>query len=130
MKKLKKYIITLLIGFAAVALILWSKDLFSQTQPAMIYHILCDAFFATGVVMTGIGLLIFTTNEGVFDGLVYGVGSFIDMFRKTSRKKYHTLYDYKESRADKKLTFGHVVLCGLLFIAVSLVMFWLYSQAV
>ncbi len=130
MKKLKKYIITLLIGFAAVALILWSKDLFSQTQPAMIYHILCDAFFATGVVMTGIGLLIFTTNEGVFDGLVYGVGSFIDMFRKTSRKKYHTLYDYKESRADKKLTFGHVVLCGLLFISVSLVMFWLYSQAV
>lgn len=128
MKALRKYVITLLIGFAAVALILWSKDLFSQTEPQMIFHILCDAFFAVGVVMSSVGLLIFSSNEGTFDMIVYGVSSFFDMFRKVSKKKYDTFYDYRVSRADKKLGFGFLLICGFFFLAVSFVMLYLYGQ--
>ena len=92
MKLLKKYLITLAIGFALVALIAWSKDIVKQTGIVDILHILCDCFFAVGVVITSAGLLIFSSNEGTFDGIVYGVGSFADMFRKKAKKKYHTLY--------------------------------------
>ena len=63
MKTGKKYLITLLVGFAAVGLILWSKDIFAQTAPVDVFHILCDAFFAVGVVITSAGLLIFASNE-------------------------------------------------------------------
>ncbi len=128
MKSLRKYLITLLVGFLFVAGILYSKDFFAQTDPVKIYHILCDAFFVVGVVFTGFGLLIFTTNEGTFDMMVYGVRSFFDLFRKNPDKKYPTFYDYRTSREEKKLKFGFLLICGLFFLAVSMVMYLLYLK--
>jgi drug/metabolite transporter (DMT)-like permease len=128
MKALKKYLITLLVGFAGVALILWSKDIMAQTAAVDVFHILCDAFFVVGFVITAAGLLVFSSNEGTFDMLVYGVKSFLDMFRKDSIKKYDTFYDYRESRAQSKMSFGFMIICGLFFLAVSMVMYYFYTQ--
>ena len=128
MKAYKKFFITMLIGLGAVALILWSKDILQQTAPVEIFHILTDAFFVVGTVITCAGLLVFSSNEGSFDMLVYGVKSFLDMFRKSSMKKYDTFYDYRESRADKKLKFGFLLICGLMFLTISLVMYFFYRQ--
>ncbi|MBQ2385583.1 MAG: DUF3899 domain-containing protein [Clostridia bacterium] len=127
MKKLK-YFITLLCGFAASMLIFLVKDIFSQTEAVNVFHILCDGFFAVGVVITAMGLLIFTSNEGTFDAIVYGVGSFIDMFRRTSKRKYETLYDYRESRSEKKVKFGFLLICGLFFILLAMVMYLFYRK--
>jgi hypothetical protein len=128
MKKVRKYLITLLIGFACVALIAWSKDIFAQTKPVDVFHILCDAFFAVGVVISCAGLLIFSSNEGTFDMIVYGVQSFVDLFRKNSIRKYDTFYDYRMSRVDKKFPFGFLLICGVLFLVISFVMYFLYYQ--
>ena len=128
MKAFKKYLITLLIGFGAVALIAWSRDLFAQTAAVEVYHILCDAFFAVGVLITCVGLLVFSTNEGTFDMLVYGTKSFFDMFRKNKTLQYDTFYDYRMSRAEKKFPFGFLVICGVFFMAVSFVMLYCYNQ--
>lgn len=128
MKGLKKYLITMGAGLLAVLLISIAKDVFVQTDPKTVFHILCDAFFAIGVVMTGVGLLIFTTNEGVFDGLVYGVSLFIGMFKKDLNRKYKNLYEYKESRAGKKVAFGFLLICGLIILAIAFVMYLLYLQ--
>lgn len=127
MKALRKYLITLLVGFGLVALILWGKDLFGQTEPVKIYHILCDAFFAVGVVITSAGLLVFSANEGTFDMLSYGMTSFLDMFRKNKRNQYDTFFDYRMSKADKKVQFGFLLICGVFFLAVSFVMYYLYT---
>ena len=127
MKKLK-YLVTLLCGLAASMLIFFSKDIFSQVEAVKVFHILCDGFFAVGVVITAIGLLIFTSNEGTFDAIVYGVGSFIDMFRRTSKRKYETLYDYRESRSEKKVKFGFLLICGLFFILLAMVMYLFYRK--
>ena len=97
MKKLK-YFITLLCGFAASMLIFLVKDIFSQTEAVNVFHILCDGFFAVGIVITAAGLLIFSSNEGSFDAIVYGVGSFIDMFRRTSKKPNFTFFSDLDSR--------------------------------
>ena len=122
MKKFRKYLITLLAGAAAVLAIAWAKDVFAQTEAQKVFHILCDATFAVGTVLCCAGLLIFSANEGTFDMIVYGVSSFVDMFRTTSKKKYATFYDYREGRADKKIRFGFLLICGLLYLAVSLVL--------
>ncbi len=127
MKKLIKYLITLLIGAGMVLLIAVSKGIFSQTLPVDIYRILIDAFFVPGVVITGFGLLVFASNEGTFDGIVYGVSSFIDIFRKKSKKKYATYFDYKESRVDKRNPFLFMVICGSVFLIVSFVFLYLYN---
>lgn len=128
MKASLKYGITLAVDAAIALLIMWSKDLFSQTDPQTVFHILCDAFFVTGTVTTSAGLLVFSSNEGTFDMLVYGVKSFMDMFRKHSVKKYDTFYDYRMSRQEKKLSFGFLVICGVLFLVLSFVMYYFYCQ--
>lgn len=128
MRSFWKYVITLLVGFGCVTGILLSKDFFVQTELVQVLHILCDAFFVVGLVMFNMGLLIFTSNEGAFDMMVYGVRSFVDLFRKTNTKKYPTYYDYSESRREKKLRFGFLLICGAFFLVVSLVMYYFYRQ--
>ena len=95
MKNLKRCLITMLIGLAFVAMILYSKDVWHQTEAVVVYHILCDAFFAVGVVILCIGLLIFSCNEGTFDILVYGVSTFVGMFKRNhERKQERKLLDF------------------------------------
>ena len=128
MKSLRKYLITIAVGLIGAFGIAYSKDIFSVTAPATLYHILCDSFFVMGVVLTGFGLLIFSTNEGTFDMLVYGIKSFMNMFKKNPEKKYEDFFDYRQSRADSKFSFGYMIICGLFFLAVSFVMLFLYGR--
>ena len=118
----------MLAGLLIVAAIVFAKDLFAQTNPQTIFHILTDAFFVAGVLITATGLLIFTSNEGSFDMLVYGVSSFVDIFRKTSQKKYETYFDYKESRQDKKVSFGYLLICGAIYLAIAFIMYYFYRR--
>ena len=127
MRSAKKYLITAIVGLLAVGAIVWSKDLFAQTAPVAIFHILCDAFFVAGVVIFAAGVLVFSSNEGTFDIFVYGLSSFVDMFRKKSQKKYDTFFDYRESHEDVKLPFGFLLITGAVFIAISLVMLYFYN---
>ena len=128
MRPFKKYLITLLVGFLAVGLILWSKDTFAQTALKSIFHILSDAFFAVGVVIICSGLLVLSANGGTFDMFVYGMSSFFDLFRVNSKKKYDTFYDYRVSREEKKLPFVFLLICGLFFLVIAFVMYFLYRQ--
>ena len=128
MKSITKFGITQFIGFSLVFLIACLKDIFSQTEAVKVFHILVDGFFAVGVVITSAGLLVFSSNEGTFDMLVYGVKTFMDCFRKERTMKYDTFYDYRVSREEKKLPYGFLLICGLIFLAVAFVMYFLYRQ--
>ena len=128
MKPIWKLLITLAVGLLGVAFVAWYKDILNQSQLVDIYHVLCDAFFVVGVVITGFGLLVFVNNEGAFDMMVYGVQSFVDLFRKQSQKKYVTFYDYRMSREGKKMKFGFLLIGGAVFLVVAGVMLLLYMQ--
>ncbi len=128
MKKLLKYLITLLVGLAIAAWIAISKDIFAQTRPEIIFAILSDSFFAPGVLIFGVGGLIFVSNEGVFDGISYGLVSFIDIFRKEKQNKYRTFFDYKQSKGERDTSFGFMLICGLAFIATSGIMYLLFNN--
>ena len=123
LKTLQKYLITFCIGFIIVDLVFWLR--ISQPDTFNVFHNLSDAFFTAGVLITGAGALTFATNEGGFDILAYGMSSFMDIFRKKDKKKkYESLYDYKESRAGKKWQFGFLLISGVIFLAVSGIMLW------
>lgn len=128
MKRLWKYVITLLSGIVVAALIAWYKDIFAQTNPQKIFHILSDAFFVVGVIVTGLGAMIFVNNEGLFDVVFYGVQNFIGMFRRNYQRKYSTFYDYKMSKGGQKVEFGSTLICGCIFVAISVTMYLLYRQ--
>ncbi len=128
MKRLIKYAVTMAVGALLVLLIAHSKDIWTSDNLKNTYHILCDSFFVAGWVITASGILCFSSNEGVFDGLMYGIRSFMEMFKRHPDRRYPTLYDYKESRADKKMPVLFLILCGLVYLAVAFVMYYLYSK--
>ena len=126
MKKLKKYLITIGVGLLMAFGIAYSKNIFGQTEPMKIFHILTDSFFVPAVLIMGVGALIFVSNEGAFDGITFAVTSFVDIFRKNKKNKYHTYYDYKESKANRNTGFGFLLISGLGFMVITSVMLWLY----
>lgn len=128
MRSGKKYLITLLIGFGLAALLLWTKNIAAQTEAVAVFHILCDVFFVVGFLITAAGLLVLSSNEGTFDMLIYGTKTFLDMFRKNVIKRYDSFYDFRMERSDKKLPFGFLLICGLFFLAISMVMYYFYRQ--
>lgn len=128
MSAVKRYLIAFALGLGLAAYLLWQNDIFVQTDTAKIFHILCDAFFVPGTLLVCFGLLIFTTNEGTFDGMTYAVKSFVNMLRKHNLKTYDSYYDYKASRKSRDTKFGYLIICGLFFIAVSAVMLFFNMQ--
>ena len=127
MKTFVKYLITFGVGAFLSFLVMNSKDLFAQTDPATIYHILTDSFIVAGVLLGGLGLLVFVSNEGVFDIIVFGTKQFWGFFRKKKDQKYADFYEYKESRAQKKLKFGSILVCGTFYILLSVIMLIRYK---
>ena len=128
MRTMRKNWITLLVEAALTTAIAFSKDVTEQKALVDVFHILCDAFFVSGTVTLCAGLLVLSSNEGTFDMLVYGVKTFMDCFRKERTMKYDTFYDYRVSREEKKLPYGFLLICGLIFLAVAFVMYFLYRQ--
>ena len=128
MRLLKNYLITIALEALAVLAVLVSKDLFLQTEAIKVYHILTDAFFAVGFITFGIGLLVFSSNEGVFDGLTFAVGAFVNMFKKEPSKKYSSLYEYRELKGERDTEFSFVLISGLAFLLVSAVTYLLYRS--
>ena len=127
-KKILKYLITLLVGLALAAWVAISKELFAQTRPELMFAILSDSFFVPGVLIFGVGGMIFVSNEGMFDGISYGLVSFFDIFRKEKQNKYRTFYDYKQSKGERNTSFGFMMICGLGFIAASGIMYLLFNN--
>ena len=130
MKKIFKYLITLLVGLALAAWVAIPKGIFSETRAEIIFGILSDAFFVPGVLLLGVGGLIFVSNEGIFDGFTYGIISFIDIFRKDKQNKYRTFFDYRQSKGERDTSFGFMLVCGLAFIAISGIMYLLFNNYV
>ena len=125
---MKKYLITLFVGFAAAFGIAYSKDILAQTDLKTIFHILTDSFCVPAVMIMGIGSLVFVSNEGGFDALSYGLTSFFDLFRKEKKNKFRTFYDYKESRAEKSMPFAFMLISGLVFVALTVIFLLLYNK--
>ncbi len=62
-----------LIPFAAGAVISAAVFFLSGTDGRRTAHLLCDAFFVAGVLVTGFGGLHFAGNQGLFDIISYSV---------------------------------------------------------
>ena len=130
-KQVLRYSITTGVCAILVFLIVTVRGIFSEgLETYKVFHYLTDAFFAVGVVCAGIGLLLFASNGGAFDLLVYGISRFFSMFKKDPNKvKYHTYYDYHIAKAERKKTaFLYLVIVGLVFVALSLLFLYFYYQ--
>ena len=80
------------------------------------------AFFASGVIIACVGLLVVATEGGAFDMLAYAVVLIFDGLRKdVTKRKYKDFYEYKQAKKEKKRSFAYLLIVGLIFIVISLV---------
>ena len=128
MKKYIKYFITVGVGLVLALIVANAKDLFAQTGLSVIYQILSDCFLIPGVVIAGMGLLLFASNEGVFDGISYGFKVIAQMFKRKPTPVKQSYFEYREEKGRNKLTFGFLLICGAAFFAVSIIFLILYSS--
>jgi len=130
MKKALPYLITAAIGAAFAILIMFAKHIHTLPPTAEnareIMHILCDSFFVPGVILAGVGLIIFASNGGVFDMLAFATIKFFDLFKKDAKGKYKDYYDYREAKKDRKTKMSFMLIVGLAYIAVSVIFLIVY----
>lgn len=133
LKALLQYSITTAIGVSVAVVIMAVKGLFGgvELEPQEIYKILSDAFFVPGVIIGGVGLIVFASHGGVFDMLGFSVRLFFDLFRRdVTKRKYRDFYEYKEAKKDKqRSSILFLLLVGVAFIAVSIVFLVLYYHS-
>lgn len=120
MKRVLPYLITTLVGAAIVVTIILAQRIWTAESTTELMRRLSDAFFVAGVVIGGVGLLVFASNGGVFYMLSFGFIRLFDLFRRNiNDRKYKDFYEYKESKKDKKRGFGFMLVVGLAFIAIA-----------
>lgn len=124
-KNIIKYLATALICLFISLLIASSRDLFSTDDKKVLYHILADSTFIPGVLMFGIGVLVFSSNEGTFDMIAYGVkNAFLIIFSPRTSKE--TFYEYRQRKSEVKKPYKPLLLVGIVFIIISIVFTLLY----
>ena len=128
MKNRKRFWISFLICSVCTFLTAWLRGVFSQTAPVYVFQILSDSFLIVGITATCIAVLLFVSNEGTFDMIVYGVQTFWSSFRRDMSRKYETFYDYRVARQERKVPFLFLLACGGIFLLMSVLMYVAYSR--
>lgn len=128
MKRALPYIITAVVGALIVVAVICGQQIWAAESTRIAMQILSDAFFVSGVVLAGVGLLIFCSNGGVFYMLSYAVIRFFDLFKRGVKGKYKDFYDYTESKKDKKRSFGFMLIVGLVYLAVAVAFLIAYNN--
>ena len=77
---------------------------FTASDEAVLWSALCDALTVPGVLLTGAGLLAVVANQGVFDGISFGVRkAFGQVLSEEKRARMpKTYYDYVQIRGQKR----------------------------
>ena len=115
-----RYLISTAVGLVLAFVIMLAQNIFGQEKGSDVFRILSDSFFASGVLLTGAGLLLFVSNNGMFDMLSYGITTFFVARKKNVKeRKYKDYYEYKQAKSEKKRSCAYLLIVGLTFIAIA-----------
>ena len=128
-KKALPYIITAVVGIIIFVIIICTKKIWNADETYVTMQIMSDACFVPGVLLGGIGLIIFASNGGAFDMLAYAVIRFFDLFKRDPRnKKYKDFYEYREAKKEKKRGMAFMLIVGAVFILLAVIFLIVYYK--
>jgi hypothetical protein len=118
------------VGCIISLLFFWAYDLFRQSEAKPAYLILSNGFFYSGILVFGVGVLVFLSNEGTFNFLSYAVQKLLSRFvhtMKVATMNYTDFTLYQNQRP--KAPFGFLLWVGLFFILLAGIFVLLYYFA-
>ncbi|MBR2047424.1 MAG: DUF3899 domain-containing protein [Oscillospiraceae bacterium] len=115
----KSFLADLILG----ALIFLGVFLLNRGQGFTLTRQLCDGAFVAAVILLGSGGIRFCSARGGLDMLGYGFKSVVEMFTKAGRMDGpdEDYFDYVQRKSEERKPFGHYLIAGSIFLALSLV---------
>ena len=129
-KPLRRYLISTACALLLAVLFAQIRGFsFSQTLAANLAA-LCDGFFVSGMLVAGLGAMIWVSTTGFFDILSYGFKNLSVLVPFHHRRKYKHFYEYKAEQAAKrsKPQFFLLVI-GLIMVLIAAIFLYFYTAA-
>lgn len=125
------YAACIVIGLLIAGLVAISADFGAGQTLSMNARILSDGCFVAGLIMTGVGLLVWISTTGFFDMFSYGFHSLLVLFSPLRKPEGHeTFYDYKMAKDERRgRPMAALVVVGAGYILTSLLCLAVYYMA-
>ncbi|MBO4988713.1 MAG: DUF3899 domain-containing protein [Clostridia bacterium] len=126
-KKAFNYLFAVAFGLVVSFLVMWLRGIFTAEDALSVIKYLCDGFFVAAVLLGGVGLLSWCSNEGAFDMLSYSMSTLwrVTFARKDGWKK-ESYGDYKERKHEKSREFSYFLWVALAYLILSVVLTAVY----
>ena len=124
----KTYFITAILGLVGSVFTCVSRSIFEAETVADVFTILSDAFFIPGALFLCFGLFLYATNEGIFNGLSYGMKILGRSFFAKKHEKVITeeFHEYHARVSKKKTKIKHFLIVGAVNVVISIVFVVVY----
>ena len=131
MKKYLRYILSFLFGALVVLGVCSLKGVFHTADPVRALRALCDGFFLAGILLCGVGLLVFVGNNGFFDTLSYASRTVINLFMPGPFKLHPKISfaEYRMQKHEKASPYGFLVAVGSIFLLGAFICLYLFERA-
>lgn len=122
--KHRAMIISAGLGLCMAALISVAKGAFTAETAADRILAFCDGFSVSGVLLLCFGLMIWISNEGVFDILSYAVQKGLHhLIPGRASEDLGSFYDYKTSKATgKRLGSAFLIVPGIVILTIGMIL--------
>lgn len=124
------YIVSITLCVAAVIAVVFWKEVFSLKDAKSVFGALSDAFLIPGALFAGVGGLSRLGAAGAYDSFGYLFSRFAlhnIWVTGSRRKKYDSLYEYKQKKDEKgRRWLPYVLWTGVGALAISVVMLIVY----
>ena len=114
------YTVVIAIGLLMAAGVCGSKNILNRPMSEAI-KILSDAFLLPAAMFCGLGGLVFASNNGIFNIMVYGTKSFFcHLFRrKEFLNRYKDYFEYNKEKSRESASFGFMLIPGIVFMILA-----------
>ena len=134
MKRKKSHlrlVVTLLIGLCLAAGVFAVRGGFDMSDWPDIAAALCDACFVPAALLISFGLLLFASNDGLFDMMTFSVQKVLRLMLSAEKQAAFpkTFYDYRVLKQGRKAGFGFLLIAGAIYLVLAFI-FLLCSGAV
>ena len=125
-RKLIRYGTATLIGGLLAFFVLRNYGFFDTSVALERYRYLCDAFTIPGVVLIMVGLLVWISQQGMFDFLSYTGRQIKDRFQRNPEHIRYGDYVLEKKENRKSGGYGFLIITGTVFMAIARVFFALF----
>ncbi|QVK17237.1 DUF3899 domain-containing protein [Mycoplasmatota bacterium] len=85
-----------------------------------------NATFSSGIILFGVGILIYVSGEGIFDIAIFGTKKFFkSIFSRNNNMGSY--YEYHVERSEReKIPVGIILFTGLIYMGISFLLLYIF----